>query len=807
MAQTVNPTASIIFNQGTYRPELVLAENVVLKVGTAIAGPYLKPQRASQLSAVLGFQHGPLVRSSAHHTARGGALLMVRSRASVPGTTGSVTKLPAASSLGSLALSLQTYTLHAQAASGAALNLNSGWTAPPAPLPVKITSGVGTVAHTQTFTYRDEEGAVKTAAVSIGAAGTVTTTFEASQILAVTSNVDPQGTQDYTANFAGPNDRYQLRIKIVQGGQVGVSNAVTPRWQLSLDDGRTYSRTYTLGSGGTAELLTYAGGLVQQPTGLLATFSTSSLTTTFYGNIRVAGATTPGDIVYTAKVASVTVTHAVGAGDAARAVAVVGTAITVTPARTAGVVDASETALAITTYIMTSADAGPVAARAIVNASPVGTGLGLLAAAASAGTTNGNLTFTALQEDVQVRILPTPSASAASITFAFSGTNNRYVTIYTVTDANSISTSTAAQVVAAIAANATAAALLSATASGTGASLAGTLGTWAALAVAFATGDVFTASTTPPRWNDADLQEVFAALLANNTALTNFGFLHLIGDASQNTLTLADGFVTNMRNSYRQFKHGWIEGTFMVPGTVEATWRSALIAAYTTASDFVGIGAGETLVNNEAYGTVDMMNATTPIVARTAICPISELPSHVDCQTNMGTRFALEDCIPRSADGSTPPLFQSEDSLITLHEAGFSTLRTHANRVGIYVRQAMMFSITGSPYTFVTQRRVADVAAAIAYDTIVRRLNDNLLTDPRTGDLASIERDNLSKEVEAAVRTRLMGGPRQHVSAVACLIDENPDYTQNGRITGTVVIVGRTPATTITLAIAYAPRI
>ncbi len=77
---------------------------------------------------------------------------------------------------------------------------------------------------------------------------------------------------------------------------------------------------------------------------------------------------------------------------------------------------------------------------------------------------------------------------------------------------------------------------------------------------------------------------------------------------------------------------------------------------------FVGICAGETLVSNDAYGTTDRLGAATPLLARLAICPVSELPSHVDCETNLGTRFALDGVQMRSTDGSTPPLFQSDDT-------------------------------------------------------------------------------------------------------------------------------------------------
>ena len=904
MAQTPNPTASVGFSSGSYRPELILSENVVLKIGTAIAGPYLVPQRATQLASVLGYLHGPLVRSAAHHVGRGGACILVRCRTTTPGTTGSVTKLPAAASLGTVALSLQSYTLHAQVAGGAALALSSGWTAPPAPLPLRITSGVGTVAHVQTVTYRDEAGAVQTAAVSISAAGVTVTSFEASQIISITSNIDPVGTQDYAVAFAGPNDRYQIRLKTITGGQVGVTGATTPRVQLSLDDGRTYSRTMTLPSSGLLELRTYAGGQVPQPTGLLATYSASGLTSTVYGALRVAGATVNGDVMYSFKAASVTVTHTVPvtnsaalgatvvgtdvtisgatnsagvrafkqltalrlntvfelatqgtAGNAvtirtvtggAAAVSAIGNAVTITyvdgvttvaniealfpVAVTAGSVRVktagtggnvladpgdtiaatnlagganavgTSTAADVVSYLLTSSDAGAIAARALLNPVAIGTGLGLIAAAASAGAANGGLVFTALAEGVQVRLVASGVSSALRLANV-----NGLITIYTATDADGASTSTPNAIIAKIATDATISLLIAATATGTGAGLAGTLGSYFALAVSFATGDVFTADTTPPAWSTADLAEVFVSLLKNQTALTLFGFLHVIGDADQAAFAAVDQFAADLHNQRRQFKHAWIEGAYMVPGAVETTWKTGLLSAFTTTSDFVGICAGETLVSNDAYGTTDRLGAATPILARLAICPVSELPSHVDCETNLGTRFALDGVQMRSTDGSTPPLFQSDDTLQDLHAAGFSTLTTHSNRTGIYVRQAMMFAQNGSNFIFATQRRVADVAAAVTYDTILRKLNANLIAV--NGYLSDIERDNLARDIEEAVRKQLMGGPRQHITAVAASIDDNPSYSENGRITGTVAIVGRTPATTINFNVAYAKAV
>ena len=97
----------------------------------------------------------------------------------------------------------------------------------------------------------------------------------------------------------------------------------------------------------------------------------------------------------------------------------------------------------------------------------------------------------------------------------------------TATDADGASISTPNDVIAKIAADSLVSTLLSATATGTGAGLVGTLGTFTALPMSFVTGDVFTAETTPPSWLTTDLQEVYASLLKNQTALTLFGFLHV----------------------------------------------------------------------------------------------------------------------------------------------------------------------------------------------------------------------------------------------------------------------------------------
>jgi hypothetical protein len=174
-----NPSVNIGFQDGGLQGPINTADEVALKIGVSTGGPYLRPVRASSVDGVLRFKHGPLVRSSAHHADKSSPFYMMRVRASVPGSIGAVTKAPATTgplSLGSLSLALPTFTLHATAAAGAALNLTSGWSAPDAPLPLKITSGMGTVAHTQTVTGVDAAGDPVVETVSISGAGDFYTT-------------------------------------------------------------------------------------------------------------------------------------------------------------------------------------------------------------------------------------------------------------------------------------------------------------------------------------------------------------------------------------------------------------------------------------------------------------------------------------------------------------------------------------------------------------------------------------------------------------------------------------------------------
>jgi hypothetical protein len=792
-----NPSVTVTAVDGRISPSINTADQVGLKIGPAIGGRYNVPQLASTtLGVTTLYQSGPLVRSGAHHADYSGPLYLMRCRASTAGTTSSVTKVVSPTyptSAGSLSLSLQSYTLHASAAAGAALNLTTGWTAPTAPLPLSITVGVGCAAHTQTVTYLDAAGDVQTETLTWSAAATKTTTGDVAQVLSVVSNVDPGGTSTYTATYSTPWDRSNALLTVTRGGQVGVSGATLPQYTLSYDGGVTTSRTYTLDSTGIVELFTYAGGLTAQPTGLKATFAAGTLTRTTYGGIRVAGATVNGDLVFDLKSSGVTVAITVsGPHPASINVGVVGSAITITPA-TDGGGSITSTGTSVKNAIEASG-----AASALVGVSTVGTGAGLVAAAVSAGAANGGVTYTALVEGVQVKHLRGSAGAARSVSATVSGTT-RSLVITSATDSNGAQTSTANDVLEAIAANATAASWVSAVATGTGAGIVGCLNTYQTLPVSLATGDKFTWATTPPTFSTADLQESLNALLANETWLSYFSVLHIVGDVDATNAAVVSTFIDSAASQKKAYKPAVLEATYQ-GSTAEATWANALIAAFTTKTRNYGLAAGEANCVNSAYGTVDRVNAATPYFARLMICPISEQPSHVECDTILGTQTSLNGVLERPS--TTSPLWQSDDALVTLNSSNFITLRKHPGRSGIYVRQGLQFTTDGSDYTFVSRARISAVARAIAYDQGLRFLNGSFEADPATGQIGEGAVQRLESQVGGALRRKLVGNDngRTHASSVQFVVDRNTNFLSTNSIAANVYIVPKGIAETITIA-------
>lgn len=803
MAGTPNPSADIRFGNGNLRTLPDLGEDVVLIVGASTGGPFNKPRRVSQMASILLFLCGPLVGQGSHHVTYSQPFYAQRCRYSTPGTFGSVTKTAAGSSPGTLSVGASSWTLRSQfVPNGAAMNVASGWVLPPYPQQLRITSGAGTVAHVQTVSYINEEGLPKTEAVSIAAAGDKLTTGLVKQIVRITSDVDPQGTQDYSVTADGPADRWDVQWRWVTGGQVSGGTS-QPTGQWSGDNGRTWSRTLQLPSSGVVDLYTYAGGLVPQATGVRLTFASGTTGVTQFGSVRLPGGTVNGDLVFTATKLGVTVSIInPGALTASPSIAVVADAIAITSAHDG--TNMTSTGAAIKAFLETDASAGAVAARARVRVRTVGTGLGIVGAAGATAFTNTHVTWTAKDEGVRVQVLE----SGISVPAPKVQVTLKDVLIYVATDANGIRTTTAAQLVTAVANDAKASLLLSGVASGTGAGLAGDTVGWLALVTAFDTGDVFSFSTTPPLPSSADLAEAMEELKKREDVLNNIAAVCLAKEGADDVdFTTLHTYVDKFGNDQKQFLFGLI-GAPLQGATDENVWATAVKNAYVTRGTKLSVVAGDCDTILPAYGTEQRRNFLTLYVARLMICPISENPAHVECDTVKGIQYALQGVGSHLIPGGDPDrpeyrsLWQSEDVLVDLHSRNMVTPRTWPKLSGVFVRQGVQYTEDSDDWQFVTRRRIGNVAAALAYLETLRKINAEMLVDPQTGRLAEVEHQSIEANVRSFVGAKLLDdNGRRHVTALEVVSDRTIDFSRTFSVALALNIVTRSPAIRFTTTI------
>jgi hypothetical protein len=318
-----------------------------------------------------------------------------------------------------------------------------------------------------------------------------------------------------------------------------------------------------------------------------------------------------------------------------------------------------------------------------------------------------------------------------------------------------------------------------------------------------ATGDVYSLVTTPPTVALSDLQAALTAIGANDSILSTFSILHVVGEgASSNTFATSEAYALDWANTRKQFKTFLLEAAYM-GSTSETTWATAVKAAFPQTGEWTGVSAGETNTVDSLYGTIDRSGVGTAYISRLTICPISELPSHVDCETTQGIQNAMTGVLVRNALATDPPLWQSEDTLADLNNSNFVTLRTWPGRTGIYVRQGLVYTSEGDDYEFITNRRVANVAAATGYNEIIRFVNSNQVTDVATGELSEQAAQNIEANIGKAIRNRLMGGNRQHITNFAVRVLRNTNFAVTGQVVAQLTIVPLRAIEEIVLQIGY----
>ena len=809
MAGTPNPSAGVSFGNGNsgIRPDT--ADNVMLMLGCASGGPLLKPRRASTLSSVLKFLHGPLVRDASHHVSFSQPCYVMRCRASILGTMSSVTKTPAAQSLGTVTLGLTTLALRAQwISNGSPLNLLSGWAVPPSPLPLKITLGSGGANPLNaTVKYLDEAGIPRTEVLAFTGAGNKTTAGLVAATTSVTSDVDPVGTVDFSVAYSGPQDRYPGAIwRFTLGGQLSGGSA-QPQGQWSMDGGRTWGRTQNVPTSGLVDLYTYAGGLAPQATGMRLTFSSAAASVSEFGSVRLAGADANGDTVWTALKAGATIRIVVAGNSTPLSVATASDAVTINAATSSGGAVTS-TAAQILAFFNTDTGAGTIAARQRFRARvAVGTGASLVAAVAATGTTNGDVAWTAKEEGVQITVLESGTAQAIRLQVIGEG-----VTVYLDTDANGVRTTTAAAIVAFVAADPVASTMLSGVAGGTGAALAGDTAGPLALPVQFSEGDQFSWSTTPPQPSNADIAEALVVLEARQDVMDNISAIRLIKDGADSVdFDTFHAALDAMGNDKKEFLFGIMSAPYMADAPYNDNpnlWVPAMSAIYPNRGTKVSIVAGEVDTQVPAYGAEMRLNFAALYCARVMNVPLSQFASHVECDTLTGTQYSLPGVGAHLIPGGDPDrpefasLWQTEDDLVQVHSLNMVTARSWPKLAGVFVRQSVQYTVDGDDWIWLPFRRVGNTAAALSYIQTLRIINADLLVDPQTGKLAEVEHKKIENSVKSYVGGKLLDdNGRQHVSAFEVVSERDIDFAATGAVLLYLNFVGKSPALTVTTQI------
>lgn len=418
---------------------------------------------------------------------------------------------------------------------------------------------------------------------------------------------------------------------------------------------------------------------------------------------------------------------------------------------------------------------------------------------------DGGVAFVAKQENVALQVIQGGVNSSRKVVVVSGGLINgkrqQIVKVYLDTDASGARTSTAAQIASLVNADSAASRLLIATAEGTGAGLASPTDGVLNLQVDLNTGDQWAFTTEPPAPAVTDLEEALLVIEQDDALLSEITCVALLKDGcTQLEFQVLEDWLQRTASEKKRYLFGVISGSFR-GSRDEQVWVDENVAAFTGRGTRTSVCAGEVDFNIPSLGAQMRRNCITGYIPRLMNCPISELPSHTDCETLLnGIQQGLPGIGSHVIPGSDPSrprlasLWEQEAMLTQLHARNMVTFRLNPTLAGVFVRQGVQFTLDGDDYIFIDRRRIADVAAAVGFGRIIRVVNATLLTDSKTGALLPTEKHRVKDLIEGPVKAALMGdGARQHVSDVTVWIDPGLSFALTHELKGKIFIVPRQP--------------
>ena len=173
----------------------------------------------------------------------------------------------------------------------------------------------------------------------------------------------------------------------------------------------------------------------------------------------------------------------------------------------------------------------------------------------------------------------------------------------------------------------------------------------------------------------------------------------------------------------------------------------------------------------------------------------------------------ISEDLGRVKSGSIPDiaqLYRDEQQTPLLASLHVESLRTIPGTGGFWISSATdgnMMSAVGSDYSLVQYRRVMDEACRAVLPWAIRELNDDILTDPKTGYILGSEADRIEGVLNAALKADLMSCANRlgkpHVSGYLVQVVRNEQNAVTKNITIQIFLVAKAYAKGVTCNLSW----
>lgn len=309
--------------------------------------------------------------------------------------------------------------------------------------------------------------------------------------------------------------------------------------------------------------------------------------------------------------------------------------------------------------------------------------------------------------------------------------------------------------------------------------------------------DQVTSRTTAPNWSAADLTAGLQSLVGAGQAWRE---VHVVGPIDADAFDAIETQMTALSSATKP--KAWV-GNTRVPnvGESEATYAAAMNTIFSAkASVYGNLCAGACKLTSSG-------NTPGRKYKRPASWPVAALSGSVSEEIDIASvkLGQLPGVSIRDSNGNAD---EHDESLNPgLDDMRFTVLRTFEGYPGVYVNRPRIFSAPGSDYFLVPHRLVMNLAREALRVYFIKRLNEPVLVNLKTGFILEEEALDIENGADAAIRAVLMSKPKASGGGYAqgrfVQINRNDPILQTRTITGNGRIVPLAYIETINFEIGF----